>query len=159
MRFLSLLAVFTLLASPVLALAPPLEEKTPLFDTSGFRPQIVFQELSLLSTKSYVTVRGIVFSRSPVDSVRVGNRTARLRPAEMSDLMRLDQVPRDARDAPYRVFFELSDLGLEKIGANDIVVQAMGTDERLSNRHLLTVVHAPDLARPAGSGTEGRSQP
>ncbi len=136
---LSLVAV----GLPAFAENPGEKERPPLFDTSLFRPTIVFHPLEMTSTKEFVTISGVIFSRSSIDRVRLGDRVARLRPAEPQDLLRLDRVPSGSRDAPYRVFFELPDAKLPLIGANDLDVLAMSTNERWSDVHRLTFIRLP----------------
>ncbi len=137
--------VFTVLglalASVMVAFAavPSAGGSTP-FDTSGYRPQVVFHEMETAVDGQYVTISGVVFSRSPIDRVTIGERMASIRPAEPKDLVKLKRVPDGATDAPFRTFFEVPDAGLQKLGANDLEVRAMSADGRVSDLHRVTVI-------------------
>ncbi len=143
MRVLSTLMVIgiLILAGPgVLSATGPGEDNKPLFDTSMYRPQIVFHEFQSVVSGEYVTITGIVFSRSPVDRVTVGDRNAMIRPAEPKDLIQLEQVPAGASDAPFRTYFEVPDAGLARMGANDLDVKSISSDGRVSDLHRITVI-------------------
>ncbi len=114
----------------------------PVFDLSAFRPQIVLHEMSLVTDTAFVTVTGVVFSRTPIEKVTVGERSASTRMAEPKDLVRLTKVPAGASDAPYRTYFEVPDAGLPKLGANDLEVVAYGVDGRVSDAHRATIVRS-----------------
>lgn len=114
----------------------------PVFDLSAFRPQIVLHEVSLVTDAAFVTVTGVVFSRTPIEKVTVGERSASVRMAEPKDLVRLTKVPAGASDAPYRTYFEVPDAGLPKLGANDLEVVAYGVDGRISDSHRATIVRS-----------------
>ena len=116
------------------------EEKRPLFDTSMFRPQIVFHELEVVTDADFVTISGIVFSRQPIDEVEVDDRVAMVRPAEPKDLVKLERVPQGASEAPFRTYFEVPDTGLPSLGANDVEVRARTTDGRESDVHRVTLI-------------------
>lgn len=145
------------LAAPLFAQAPQQpQEKRPLFDTSAFRPQVVLYPVPMVTQNQFVTVSGVVFSRSQVEKVTVGERTATLRPAEPKDLVKLDRVPDGASDAPFRTYFEVPDAGLSRTGANDLEVRAYGADQRVSDAHRLTVVRSATPATtpaPAAAAT------
>lgn len=126
------------------------KEDRPLFDTSMFRPQVVFHDVELITEAEFVTISGVVFSRQPIDEVKVGERVAMVRPAEPKDLVKLDRVPDGASEAPFRTYFEVPDTGLPKLGANDIDVRAETADGRESNVHRLTLIKRS----PAASGSE-----
>jgi hypothetical protein len=135
------------------------EEKRPLFDTSMFRPQVVFHELEIVTDAEFVTISGVVFSRQPVDEVKVGDRVAMVRPAEPKDLVQLERIPQGASEAPFRTYFEVPDAGLPNLGANDIDVRARTADGRESDKHRLTLIkRAPveaEAADQADSGAAG----
>ncbi len=107
------------------------------------KPQIAIYEMPLAVTGEFVTVSGVVFSRAPVDSVRVGERTATLRPAAPEDLVRFRRVPDGASDMPYRTIFEVPDTPLRAEGASVLEVRAATTDGRFSDVHRVTVVRMP----------------
>ena len=124
--------------------------KKPLFDTSMFRPRIVLHDVPVVTDESYTTISGIVFSRSPLDRVVVGERVALIRPAEPADLVKLRKLPEGASDAPFRVFFEVPDAGLAKLGANDLSIMAVTNDGRKSDQHRVTVIRTA----PAGESEQ-----
>lgn len=129
--------------------------KSP-FDTSAYRPLVVFHDFDIVTTADRITLTGVVFSLAPVDRVTLGKRVARLRPAEPADLIRFETIPPGARDAPHRVFFEIPDVMLAHVGANDLDVRALSSDGRLSDLHRVTVIRtasAGESASPAKSGT------
>lgn len=119
---------------------PKNEPKGLVFNTEAFRPQIVLHEMPRTTSAAFVTLSGVIFSRSPIDRVEVGSRTAVLRQAEPKDLVKIDRAPEGASDAPYRTYFEVPDAGLPRLGANDLTVRAMATDGRHSDLHRITVV-------------------
>ena len=138
----SLLVLLLVTAIPLALAADPQQDgkhRSP-FNTEIFRPQVVLHELPLVTDAAFVTVTGVVFSHAPIDRVTVGERTALLRPAEPKDLVKLAKVPPGATDAPFRTYFEVPDAGLPRIGANDLVIRAVGTDGRVSDLHRVTVV-------------------
>jgi hypothetical protein len=134
------------------------EEKRPLFDTSMFRPQIVFHELEVVTDAEFVTISGIVFSRQPIDEVSVGDRVAMVRPAEPKDLVQLERIPQGASEAPFRTYFEVPDAGLPLLGANDIDVRARTADGRESDKHRVTLIKRSPIqdqsSGDTGSGSE-----
>lgn len=115
-------------------------QKGLVFNTEAFRPQIVLHEMPRTTGAAFVTLSGVIFSRSAIDRVEVGNRTAVLRQAEPKDLVKIDRAPEGASDAPYRTYFEVPDAGLPRLGANDLTVRAFATDGRHSDLHRITVV-------------------
>ncbi|MFN7966672.1 MAG: hypothetical protein U0V87_13395 [Acidobacteriota bacterium] len=119
--------------------APP-AQKGLVFNTEAFRPRIVLHEMPRTTSAAFVTLSGVIFSRSAIDRVEVGNRTAVLRQAEPKDLVKIDRAPEGASDAPYRTYFEVPDAGLPRLGANDLTVRAFATDSRHSDLHRITVV-------------------
>ena len=142
--------------------------KSP-FDTSAYRPLVVFHDFDIVTTADRITLTGVVFSRAPVDRVTLGKRAARLRPAEPAELIRFQSIPPGARDAPYRVFFEIPDVMLEHVGANDLDVRALSSDGRLSDLHRVTVIRTtrhgesvspvktePGQAQPDKPGKKGQ---
>lgn len=134
--------------------------KSP-FDTSAYRPLVVFHTFDIVTHSDRITLTGVVFSRAPVDRVTLGKRVARLRPAEPADLIRFQTIPHGARDAPYRVYFEIPDVMLEHVGANDLDVRALSSDGRLSDLHRVTVIRTAALEEspsPAKAGA-GPAQP
>ncbi len=138
----SLLVLLVTVIPLALAADPPRDAKqhrSP-FNTEIFRPRVVLHELPLVTDAAFVTVTGVVFSHAPIDRVTVGERTALLRPAEPKDLVKLAKVPPGATDAPFRTYFEVPDAGLPDIGANDLLIRAVGTDGRVSDLHRVTVV-------------------
>jgi len=142
-RVLSILLAMTtvmLAGAALVGAEAPGDKRKPLFDTSMFRPQIVFHEFQSVVASEYVTITGVVFSRSPVDRVTVGDRNAMIRPAEPKDLIRLERVPAGASDAPFRTYFEVPDAGLQRMGANDLDVSAISSDGRVSDMHRVTVI-------------------
>ncbi|GAB4369305.1 MAG: hypothetical protein Kow0062_03110 [Acidobacteriota bacterium] len=132
----SVLCAFALAAGPTPTPVRPVEVK----------PLIALYELPLSVTGEFVTVTGVVFSSAPVDSVRVGERTATLRPAAPEDLVRFRRVPDGAADMPYRTWFEVPDAPLRAEGPSVLEVRAATTDGRFSDVHRVTVVR---LARQA----------
>jgi hypothetical protein len=116
------------------------EKDRPLFDTSMFRPQIVFHDLEIVTDDDFVTISGVVFSRQPIDEVEVDDRVAMVRPAEPKDLVKLERVPQGASEAPFRTYFEVPDTGLPSLGANDVEVRARTTDGRESDVHRVTLI-------------------
>ncbi len=144
MRVLStLLAIVAVAIVPLTALggqSPAEENKKPLFDTSMFRPIVAFHEISPVVDAEFVTLTGVVFSRSPIDRVTVGERVAMIRPAEPKDLVKLQKVPPGASDAPFRTYFEVPDAGLPRLGANDLDVRALSADGRMSDLHRITII-------------------
>lgn len=149
MRVLSTLVITVCIAAAGLTLVAgqqPVEEKKPLFDTSMFRPVIAFHEISPVVDDEFVTLTGVVFSRSPVDRVTVGERVAMIRPAEPKDLVKLQKVPPGASDAPFRTYFEVPDAGLPRLGANDLDVRALSADGRLSDLHRITIIKTASKA-------------
>lgn len=146
-----LLTLTALTASLALADGPNTgQRKKPLFDTSMFRPVVVLHELPLVTDRAYVTVTGVVFSRTPVDRVSVGERLAMIRPAEPKDLVKIRKLPEGASDAPFRTYFEVPDAGLARLGANDLDIMAVTNDGRESSLHRITVIRA--LERAEGEG-------
>ncbi|HHN75467.1 MAG TPA: hypothetical protein ENK10_09590 [Acidobacteria bacterium] len=118
-----------------------------VIDASRYHPLIVFHDFGTVTTQSRIMISGVVFSRSSVDRVTLAKRSARLRPAEPADLVRLERVPQAAREAPYRVYFEFPDVELLHPGANDLDVRAMATDGRMSDLHRITVIRLMPPAR------------
>lgn len=132
-------------AAPTVAGESPTADpakKGLVFNTDAFRPQFVLHELPRTTSAAFVTVTGVIFSRSPIDRVEVGTRAAFLRQAEPKDLVKLARVPEGASDAPHRTFFEVPDAGLTKIGANDLTIRAIGTDGRASDVHRVMVIRS-----------------
>lgn len=122
-----------------LALAAP-PAKRALFNSTGFRPQVTLHDVAVTTDKPFVSITGVVFSRSAIDRVTIGDRTAATRQAEPKDLMNLQRVPDGATEAPYRTYFEVRDYNLPKFGANDIEIRGMDGEGRGSDVHRLTVV-------------------
>lgn len=116
------------------------EQPKPLFRTDEFRPIIVFQDLPTATSHSFVSIAGVVFSRAPVDSVTVSERSAQLRQAEPKDLVKLQRVPPGAVEMPFRTVFEVVDAALAKPGPNTLVIVASSSDGRVSETHRLTIV-------------------
>ncbi len=149
-RLLALLLA-GLVSFTVLAQSGP-ESEHP-FDTRGFKPLIVFHEFQLVTDNEYVTISGVVFSRAPLDRLTIGERSARIRPAEPKDLVRIKRAPAGAKDAPYRTYFEVPDAKLPRLGVNDLAVRAISADERRSDLHRVTVVRVqPAAAAPEAAG-------
>lgn len=138
-RRFSAIVMVVALAAPALAEAPAAR---PLFDTSAFRPQVVLYPVPMVTQNQFVTVSGVIFSRSQVEKVTVGERTATLRPAEPKDLVRFERVPEGASDAPFRTYFEVPDAALARAGANELEIRAFGVDQRVSDAHRITVVRS-----------------
>ena len=141
-RTLPVLVVLSLLPVTAVTAGGP---DTPFRDV-GVRPLVAVYPVPLGVDGAFVTVSGVVFSHAPVDSVRVGDRTATLRPAAPEDLVRFHRVPDGAPDMTYRTYFEVPDAPLPKAGVTELEVRAATTDGRFSDVHRLTVVRMP---RPA----------
>ncbi|RMG45287.1 MAG: hypothetical protein D6718_07755 [Acidobacteria bacterium] len=143
------LAVGTAVAATAAFSAEPAETASsqPVFDTSMYRPTIVFLDAAESTDAAFVTVTGIVFSHAPIERVTVGERVAATRPAQPKDLMKLERVPEGATEAPFRTFFELQDAGLPRQGANDIEVRAHASDGRVSPLYRITIVRTTPVAR------------
>lgn len=148
------LLVVVLLSAAVVANAGE-EQKRPLFDTSIFRPQVVFHPLELVTDGEFTTISGVVFSRQPVDEVRVGERVAMVRPAEPKDLVQLKRIPDGASEAPFRTYFEVPDAGLPNLGANDMDVRARTVDGRESDVHRVTLIKRLAVAE-TDSASDGK---
>lgn len=137
----------SLLVLPVmlilLAMTTLAGETTTPFRDVDVRPLVAVYQLPLAVDGAFVTVSGVVFSRAPVDSVRVGERTATLRPAAPEDLVRFRRVPDGAADMTYRTYFEVPDAPLPELGAAELEVRAATTDGRYSDVHRLTIVRMP----------------
>ena len=149
MRKISLLCLLCLLASlsvSVLAQEGQGETLNP-FVKVEVKPQIAIHEFPLSTANEYMTVTGVVFSRSPIDRVLVAGRDAMIRPAEPEDLIRFERVPKGASEAPFRTYFELPDALLEAHGANSLNVRALTTDGRQSDIHRLTVIRTLEEPR------------
>jgi hypothetical protein len=113
-----------------------------------FRPIVVLHTPPLATDRPSVTIRGVVFSRAPLEQVTVGDRTATLREAAPADLTGLRRLPDGATDAPHRTYFEAIDIGLARFGVNDIEVRALASDGRVSDLHRVAVVRS--VARASG---------
>ena len=146
MRALSAVLVATLLSTGAisipLAANPDNAAKKPPFDTTAYRPIVVLQAPPLATDRPSVTIRGVVFSRAPLEQVTVGERTATLREAAPADLSNLRRLPDGATDAPHRTYFEAVDIGLGHFGVNDIDVRALASDGRASDLHRVAVVRS-----------------
>jgi len=117
-----------------------------LIDAPQFRPGIALHAIAPRGDAGFVTITGVVFSRSPIDRVTVGERAAVIRPAEAEDLNSLDRVPEGAAELPFRTFFEVPDAALGRVGANDLEIVAVTAEGRTSDIHRLTIVRAAERA-------------
>lgn len=118
------------------------KKMTLVFNTDAYRPQVVMHDVPRTTSAAFVTISGVIFSRTPIDRVSIGSRTATLRQAEPKDLVKIEKAPEGATDAPHRTYFEVPDAGLPRLGANDLEVRAYGTDGRNSDLHRITVVRS-----------------
>jgi hypothetical protein len=122
-------------------------DERALIDASRFRPMVAFHELETVVDSEFVTISGVIFSRSPIETVTVGERAATLSPAESKDLVALPLAPKGASELPFRTAFEVPDAVLSRLGANDLDVRAMTTDGKSSDVHRVTVLRM-DKDRP-----------
>lgn len=104
------------------------------------RPIVVLHEIPRSIDASFLTVTGVVFSRSPIEGVSVLDRAAMIRPAEPEDLVRIDRVPQGVADAPFRTYFEVPDAALDQPGVNGLEIRARTVDGRESNIHRVSVI-------------------
>lgn len=110
------------------------------FRETDARPVVALHEIPRATDAPFLTVSGIVFSRSPVEGVSIGDRAAMIRPAEPEDLVRLERAPRGAAEFPFRTYFEVPDASLSESGENGLVVRARTVDGRESNLHRVSVI-------------------
>lgn len=118
--------------------------KRALIDSAQFRPAIALHDVRPATSSGFVTITGVVFSRSPIDRVTVGDRSAVIRPAEAADLVSLARTPDGATELPFRTFFEVPDAALTRVGANDLEIVAATAEGRRSDVHRLTLVRSAE---------------
>ncbi len=136
-------------ATVPLVAAPPAggSGEKSLIDASRFRPMIAFHDFETTVDAEFVTLTGVVFSRAPIETLTVGERTATLRPAESKDLVSLARAPKGAPELPFRTAFEVPDAVLAKQGANDLDVVAVTADGKSSDVHRITVIRISRAAQ------------
>lgn len=114
------------------------------FELVAHRPDVVLHQMPLITDAEYLTVTGVVFSRTPIDRVELRERKATLRPAESDDLVRIERVPTGVSDAAYRTYFEVTDAALTEPGANIVGLRACTIDGRCSDVHRITIIRTTE---------------